>query len=131
MTVASPKSTGGPCGFRVSRRQNGGEFEELAVKSSMLGIEEDVDDPAAGSSTPTAGSRRGSRVGKRLEVVRADDGVVILKWENGSLGGCRGGEGRAVRWERKEEQHEVSPSTYEPHVHTFWPRWKLVGYGAC
>jgi hypothetical protein len=55
MTVASPKSTGGLRGFRLSRRQNGGDFEELAVELSVLGIEEDVDDPVAGSSTPTAG----------------------------------------------------------------------------
>jgi hypothetical protein len=77
MTVASSKPTGGLRGFRLSRRQNGGDFEELAVESSVLGIEEDVDDPAAGSSTPTAGGRRGSRAKKHLEVVCADDGVVI------------------------------------------------------
>jgi hypothetical protein len=52
---------------------------------SALGIEEeDVDSPAADSISPVGALRR-SRVDRRLEVARADDGVVML---NGSFGGC-------------------------------------------
>ena len=53
------------------------------------GIEVDVDSPAADSISP-AGALRRSRADRRLEVPRADDGVVML---NGSLGVVRGWRG--------------------------------------